>query len=214
MTVKIELIHWIPIFFDHLVTLFLRDCKIYCPKMLALHSYKGLGSEIVHSGILLVARWGWNFPLLIAVILLTTYWLKIWDLTPHQVANHPVPQGQLFLNCKCHYSWFGITMWLLRARWRGVEEPEVNASLAVSTWCPDHATYKHRPPQKLGLLFLCQRCHLCLSQCSSDNVNLNASLLLNSHLGDTEPGGFCPTSASSLKCEAILLCFRKRIFPS
>lgn len=33
----------------------------------------------------------------------------------------------------------------------------------------------------LQLPFLCQRCHLCLSQCSSDNVNLNASTF------DTKP---------------------------
>lgn len=42
-------------------------------------------------------------------------------------------------------------MWVLRARSRGVEEPEVNASLTLFPPGAPTVLQTHRPQQKLGL---------------------------------------------------------------
>ena len=72
-----------------------------------------------------------------------------------------------------------------------------NLLMPFTTWCPDHATYGNTNLERC-FGFLCQRCHLCLSQCSSDSVNLNGSTFdIKPHSGDTNSGGFCPSNASS-----------------
>lgn len=56
-------------------------------------------------------------------------------------------------------------------------------------------------------------CHLCLSQCSSDIVNLNAStFVIKPHLGDTDPGGFFSHQCLTISVRQVLSALGKGFF--
>lgn len=66
----------------------------------------------------------------------------------------------------------------------------------LSTWCPYRATGLDRCFD----FFSSVRGVICAFPSVHLTVNLNAStFVIKPHLGDTDPGGFCPPSASSLE---------------
>lgn len=88
-----------------------------------------------------------------------------------------------------------------RARSRGLEGRARNECTSFPhSFPPGALTVLHVETLASNTCFdFVKSCHLCLSQCSSDSVNLNAStFVIKPHLGDTDPGGFFPTSASPL----------------
>ena len=89
-----------------------------------------------------------------------------------------------------------------RARSWGVEgEPGMSAGLMtpLSIWCPERATYGNTGLERCFGFFSSVRGVICAFPRVHLTVNLNASTFdVKPHSGDTDPGGFCPSSASSL----------------